>query len=1343
MGIVKLACGVSRVTGELSSMASLSSEDEDSRTRNSASDEENNIDSGGESDALDSFELGETGSEFCQLGNQSFAIPLSLYELPDLSSILSVDTWNNCLTEEERYNLSQYLPDMDQETFMRTLKELFCGANFHFGSPLTEFFNRLKGGLCEPRVALYRQGLNLFQKKKHYHMLKRYQDSMVGSLLQIREAWEKCGGYSIQERLRLLKILRSQKGLMSEREEDSKMHAYESESDTSSEEESSDGLVSSAWKRRANDKKHRSTGFPAKTGHRSLITMRPSVDVSYRGEVSKEPEKHGKVNPKGILKIAPKVSARNTESSSFNSLGNHGVEKKTRPQVSLLSLPQQDRTVGFDPTIGSRRTRSQFRLDEATEHSNEMTSQKVRIAPKPSSLLKSNVLKVGKRSEASKNHYTEVVRQEGSPFNGGRLGEEDSESGIDLQLSSKNGKMHSNLKPKKASEMLGPEGFVVNPNSLRSSYDYYDRDGGKKGKASDKFKSVLENHVAPMTERAQPVKGIHVNWPSSRQSYRSNISLDDHEEAQEGGFSTKLNEWGLRKTKKWKMGEEMVHDFLETSKPTGGFDSYFHSDRRAKHSWEKSGRRHMEDGESPSNSSESFEEDAEVRPSTKRLSHGGGLVEDNVSYSLKKKSKSKIGSRYMKRPIESDYLRDHGSRSFQDNDRFGPTKFGDDYPKQSNKLGRKAQLEGYYGEKPNMPFRKPFSEETKRKGKTDFKYTNGPSVSDFLNDDVGVDSDEDDRTHMGKSMRKSYQKDEQGSSRMGLLECNSSKRKQKAKEESNYLSRPDESTNYLDDQPLPNDTYLVKKQGKIKAEVGTGYLGSDSNRPVRGAADEEPEAKLVKKPSALITPSVHSGFSFSIIHLLSAVRRAMLTQVTLFVQKHSERGEGRQRTKKEEQQGFNGGENSMPSLSFQEIVSRVSTNPGDPAILKTQEPLQDLVRGVLKLLSSKSAPLGAKSWKPLVLYEKPTKGWSWSGPVSSDNGLVNEETSPEAWGVSHKMLSKLVDAYANWLKNGQDTLQQIGSLAAPPSLLMLPNLDEKERFRDLRAQKSLTTISPSSDEVRDYFRREELIRYSVPDRAFAYTAADGRKSVVAPLRRCGGKPTSKARDHFMLKPDRPPHVTILCLVRDAAARLPGSIGTRADVCTLIRDSQYIVENVSDAQINQVVSGALDRLHYERDPCVQFDGDRKLWVYLHREREEEDFEDDGTSSTKKWKRQKKDGTEPSDMGNVNDVGYQGIGDQVAGGSSMGYDFSTDFNVESSSIYSDGKELGYADLRTSMDDGIEPFIDSVPGGLHQGHPMGWEVLRVNPIRRDTTMQCHDSSANDDVDDDAFDRDRPGGF
>lgn len=97
----------------------------------------------------------------------------------------------------------------------------------------------------------------------------------------------------------------------------------------------------------------------------------------------------------------------------------------------------------------------------------------------------------------------------------------------------------------------------------------------------------------------------------------------------------------------------------------------------------------------------------------------------------------------------------------------------------------------------------------------------------------------------------------------------------------------------------------------------------------------------------------------------------------------------------------------------------------------------------------------------------------------------------------------------------------------------------------------------------------------------------------------------------MLVPDRPNFVTILALVRDATARLPNGEGTRADICTLLKDSQYIkelpdTENEKEGSLHSVVSGALDRLHYEADPCVRYYPKRKEWLYLHRARSESEF-----------------------------------------------------------------------------------------------------------------------------------------
>jgi nuclear factor related to kappa-B-binding protein len=71
--------------------------------------------------------------------------------------------------------------------------------------------------------------------------------------------------------------------------------------------------------------------------------------------------------------------------------------------------------------------------------------------------------------------------------------------------------------------------------------------------------------------------------------------------------------------------------------------------------------------------------------------------------------------------------------------------------------------------------------------------------------------------------------------------------------------------------------------------------------------------------------------------------------------------------------------------------------------------------------------------------------------------------------------------------------------------------------------------------------------------------------VVAPVCKKNAL-NSKPREHFLLKTERPSYITILCLVRDAAAKLPNGVGTRADICELLKESQYINENIPDKKI---------------------------------------------------------------------------------------------------------------------------------------------------------------------------------
>lgn len=166
------------------------------------------------------------------------------------------------------------------------------------------------------------------------------------------------------------------------------------------------------------------------------------------------------------------------------------------------------------------------------------------------------------------------------------------------------------------------------------------------------------------------------------------------------------------------------------------------------------------------------------------------------------------------------------------------------------------------------------------------------------------------------------------------------------------------------------------------------------------------------------------------------------------------------------------------------------------------------------------------------------------------------------------------------------------------------NLDwvkQSARFKDLRIHKNQLTIKMTGPRGIEEYRKQETERYRNPTVPWIYRLEDGVEVVVAPVCKKISGSGAKPREHSFLKSDRPPYLTILCIARDAAARLPDGVGTRADISQLSRDSQYLTDFISDSQLNTLIGSALDRLHYEKDPCVRYDSELKLWIYLHRDR----------------------------------------------------------------------------------------------------------------------------------------------
>ncbi|OEL19148.1 Nuclear factor related to kappa-B-binding protein [Dichanthelium oligosanthes] len=1247
--------------------------------------EEEEGDSGMGSDELEVTELGEPGAEMCQVGHQSFAVPLELYDLAGLRDVLSLDAWNTLLSEDERVRLAALLPDMDQETFARTLVELLAGQSFHFGSPLAALFEQLKGGLCDPRINLYRRGKRFAERRKHYYWLQSYHNSMVRGLWEIKDCWKGSEGYSLDERLRMLDTLKAQKQRQQQQQQRKALASVRragSETDSESR-EAGDQVLNQLKLDKIRQKK---AGKLVKERSKGLLRvgMPKGVDEEYAGGAGRD------------AAVAPS------------------------------ELSHQDNAYGYD--LGMHRGKHHRSIDglysEEPGYERDLSRTRLaRLLPKP---VKKKELAMSYDGNLYGNNYRD--NNTASPYYYGK--NPSTNQGVTLAA-------------------YDPPYFDTRRNARYSEGDWVQGGKGVQSKAQT---------------------GDEMHWTAGTHTGH----LDDWQKGQSAGdYRSRKDQAGYGpKVKSYKSIEQQVIGARIGSNPTSKI-SQVKMAGKSSSQFDRIGQKHSrgnavysQSEETESDSSEQFEDGGGVHFLERKPDHHHSGFHRPAHGGAKKSKK-------LAKVVKMNY----------------PTADADLEPSRSKGFKGKVSETGYLRDvdvkmvEQISDVTKPpaASGERKRKVVANLEtHVNDNSelheINEDANDSLRLTEGERLASRSGHAVQDS-DVDFGGTERVS---GSSATKKTKGRVEVPSLDEPSE---HVPSGPKIVDSISAsKKKSKKKPESTTDAVivaEPAADVPENNAVTVEPEKpEKIEKPKKKyvpISPTIHTGFSFSVVHLLTAVKKAMVSPAEdtavkkamvspaedtpaavkqpdgeenkkWFNNEEHSKTPQEQSTAEQAQQVLEGTDASAaeqtapsnsPALTVQEIVNRIKSNPGDPRILETQEPLQDLVRGVLKVLSSRTAPLGAKGWKALVAYEKSNKSWFWVGPVPSISSYddADEETSAEAWSIPHKMLVKLVDAFSNWLKSGQETLKQIGSLPPPPPPNPA-NLDLKERFKELRAQKSLNTISPSSDEARAYFQREEFLRYSIPDRAFCYTAADGEKSIVAPLRRGGGKPTAKARGHPMLLPDRPPHVTILCLVRDAASRLPARTGTRADVCTLLRDSQYLnhEEANKEAAINQVVSGALDRLHYERDPCVLYDNDKKLWTYLHRGREEEDFEDDGTSSTKKWKRPRKDPSDPAEPGAANDdfdddgTGTPSAnnakkqkadhGDPTVSGeandegdhatqnpSSGGLEGDPDLNaVPSSKNYEESGGVVYIDA--GPDDGGSNSVDAKPGSRPDDNPASWQ-------------------------------------
>lgn len=119
-----------------------------------------------------------------------FAVPEEIFELENLTGVLSNEVWQSHLSESERKYLMEFLPSGSEP--QQVLQALFSGDNFHFGNPFLKWGASLCSGSLHPDAVLHREQCLKAGKKVYYSKLQKYHNEMIGYLLKLKERWENC-----------------------------------------------------------------------------------------------------------------------------------------------------------------------------------------------------------------------------------------------------------------------------------------------------------------------------------------------------------------------------------------------------------------------------------------------------------------------------------------------------------------------------------------------------------------------------------------------------------------------------------------------------------------------------------------------------------------------------------------------------------------------------------------------------------------------------------------------------------------------------------------------------------------------------------------------------------------------------------------------------------------------------------------------------------------------------------------------------------------------------------------------------------------------------------------------
>ncbi|CAL0299264.1 unnamed protein product [Lupinus luteus] len=119
-----------------------------------------------------------------------FTIPEEIFDLDNLSEVLSYEVWKTHLSENERNLLMNFLPSTFEPH--QTAEELLSGNNFHCGNPFSKWGASLCLGDLHPDVIVDREKHLKSEKRAYYSQLHNYHKDMIGFLTKLKNRWQSC-----------------------------------------------------------------------------------------------------------------------------------------------------------------------------------------------------------------------------------------------------------------------------------------------------------------------------------------------------------------------------------------------------------------------------------------------------------------------------------------------------------------------------------------------------------------------------------------------------------------------------------------------------------------------------------------------------------------------------------------------------------------------------------------------------------------------------------------------------------------------------------------------------------------------------------------------------------------------------------------------------------------------------------------------------------------------------------------------------------------------------------------------------------------------------------------------